>query len=425
MKLLVAVLLMCLLVAGTVSAVSINPASVGSAAKTVTPVPTHAQLTRIPASVLTGVMVTQGVGRGMLEVYSVPSGAGVNLDGANTSGEKTPIKYSLPAGSHSVVIYMDGYQLYTETFTLDAGAIKDINADLKQKLPASALPGVVATQAQKIPASSLQGVLVSEADWITVNLDSVPSNATVTDLYNDTYIGTTPLRLHVSPDMHYVKLTHPLYNWAGVRFNQSGDIVVTLVRTDTGPVTGQKVEPPGGLTWNSGVAPANPALRAGNFTSFVTLPTTALQTVPCPDDWSCLTPAEAKQKFGLYARYGTTPCGLEDNPGSSWGMSTLKYCCRDATLGTLPQGALAASGIKEGDDIYIINDTWIEHAVVKKSPGDGKTGEANTNPFQSFLDFLSGIVSGSAKPESRLEIVGFNPCPEPPGAPIPDPMRLK
>jgi hypothetical protein len=418
MKLVAVVLLVCLLVAGTVSAISMVPGAV-STLKGVTPV-TVVQTTTPPPAPANGITDT----RGALMIHSVPAGAAITIDGSGT-GEVTDKYYPLPAGSHTVVLSLAGYQDYTETVTITPHELGSIYAPLKKKLPASALPGVVATQAQKIPASSLQGVLVSEADWITVNLDSVPSNATVTDLYNDTYIGTTPLRLHVSPDMHYVKLTHPLYNWAGVRFNQSGDIVVTLVRTDTGPVTGQKAEPPGGLTWNSGAAPANPALRAGSYASIVTLQPTPVQYVPCLDDWSCLTPAEAKQKFGLYARFGTTPCGLEDNPGSSWGMGTLKYCCRATSLGSLPQGALAASGIKEGDDIYIINDTWIEHAVVKKSPGVGKTGEAETNPFQSFLDFLSGIVSGSAKPESRLEIVGFNPCPEPPGAPIPDPMRLK
>jgi hypothetical protein len=149
MKLLTAVLLVCLLVTGTVSAVALSPASVG-AAKTIVPVSTQVQISRIPASVLPGVLATQGGGRGMLEVYSVPSGAGVDLDGANTSGEKTPIKYSLPAGTHSVVIFMDGYELYRETFTLDAGAVKDINAGLKRKLSASsALATMVASDTRK------------------------------------------------------------------------------------------------------------------------------------------------------------------------------------------------------------------------------------------------------------------------------------
>jgi hypothetical protein len=153
MKLLAAVLLVCLLVTGTVSAVALSPGPVG-AARTIVPVSTQPQITRIPASVLPGVLATQDGGRGMLEVYSVPSGAGVDLDGANTSGEKTPIKYSLPAGTHSVVIFMDGYELYRETFTLDAGAVKDINAGLKRKLSASlALATMVASDTRK-PATT-------------------------------------------------------------------------------------------------------------------------------------------------------------------------------------------------------------------------------------------------------------------------------
>jgi hypothetical protein len=355
-------------------------------------------------------------------IHSVPEGAAITIDGSGT-GEVTDKYYPLPAGSHTVVLSLAGYQDYPETVTITPHELGSIYAILKQKPAASALPGVVATQAQKNPASSLQGAVVSEADWITVNLDSVPSNATVTDLYNGTYIGTTPLHLHVSPAMHYMKLTHPLYNWAGVRFNQSGDVVVTLVRTDTGPVMGQEAKPDGTLTWNSGVAPASPLLKAGSYASLVTLQPTPLQIVLCPKDWSCLTPAEAKQQFGWYARYNDTPCGLEDNPGSSWGMATLKYCCRDFSMGTLPQGALDAADIRDGDIIYIINDTWIGHGIVNKSPAVQDNGERSTNPIQSFLDFLSGIVSGSSKPTSRLAMVAFNPQPEPPGAP--DVGRIK
>jgi hypothetical protein len=326
MKLLVAVLLMCLLVAGTASAVALSPASAGAAVKTVTPVPTHAQVARIPASVLTGVMVTQGAGRGMLEVYSVPSGAGVNLDGANTTGEVTPIKYSLPAGSHSVVIYLEGYELYRETFNLDAGAIKDINADLKRKVSAS---------------SALAGM---EA--------------------RDTRKPDTPTTIVSIPG------------------------ALTRITTIPVPIT-----------------------------------TTPTITAVCPNsDWSCLTGDEAAQQFGYpNARYGDEPCGFVPVNNAF----VYKYCYMDVPSGSLSPGALAASGIKEGDDIYIMNDTWIEHAVVNKSPEARKTGEAGSNPFQSFLDFVSGIVSGSSKPTSRLDIVGFNPQPEPPGAPLPDPMRLK
>ena len=311
-----AVLLVCLLLAGTVSAVSLNPGSVGAAKVAVTTTTPHIILN--PSAFKASVVVTE-TGRGMLEVYSVPSGATVTLDGNTNSGGLTPAKYSLLTGSHTVTISLTGYQTYTETFNLDPGAVKDINADLK-----------------KIP--------------VNAGLALVPDTKAV-----------------IKP----------------------GD-AVTIV-TMPGSVTRTPVSP----------TPTTP---------FV--PTTPVTQV-CPNaDWSCLTDDEAAQQFGYpNARYGDEPCGY--TPVNS--QMILKYCYMDVDSGgSLPSGALVAGGIREGDDIYILNQTLIEHAIVNKSPAVRKTGDAGTNPVQSFFDFLSGIVGGSAKPESRLDIVGFAPQPEPP-----------
>jgi len=78
-------------------------------------------------------IVTQG-GHGMIEVYSVPSGATITINGNSNPVDKTPMKYSMPPGTYTVVISLTGYQDYTETFYLETGAIKDINADLKPKI---------------------------------------------------------------------------------------------------------------------------------------------------------------------------------------------------------------------------------------------------------------------------------------------------
>ncbi len=132
--------------------------------------------------------------------------------------------------------------------------------------------------------------------------------------------------------------------------------------------------------------------------------------VVCPNsDWACLTPAEAAQQFGYpNAQYGDEPCGytLIDN------QTVAKYCTIDVpSSGILAPEILAARGIRDGVDIYIKNETGIQHGVVKKLPSpDGGI-------LQSILNFIQNILGGSSKPESRLEIVGFNPQPEPPGAP--------
>jgi hypothetical protein len=210
MKLLVVVLLLCLLAGGTVSAVAINPASVG-AAKTIVPVSTQVPLTRIPASSLPGVLVTQAAGgRGMLEIYSVPSGAAVNLDGANTSGEKTPIKYSLPAGTHSVVVYLEGYQFYTETFTLDAGAIKDIQVTLKPLRSGSLAPAAalqVSGMRTLVPEPSASGARS------TPELTGRPTTLVTPDLLPGavTRITTGPVLVTTTPS---VEMVCPNADWS-------------------------------------------------------------------------------------------------------------------------------------------------------------------------------------------------------------------
>jgi hypothetical protein len=334
MKRVAVVLLMCLLVAGTVSAAAINPASVG-AAKTIVPVYTQVPVTRIPVSSLPGVLVTRAVGgRGMLEVYSNPSGAGVNLDGANTSGEKTPIKYSLPAGSHSVVIYLDGYQLYAETFTLDAGAIKDINAELKPKSSGSLAP-----------AEALQV--------------------------------------------------------SGLRTLDSGSGGQSAPALTGRPVTLR-----------------DPDILPGSVTR-VTLTSVPVTTTPeskaCPQNsnWTCMTRFAAGTLFGdTYAQLGSLPCEVTQVDGQ-W---AYKFCFQDIPSSwSMTPGALASAGIRQGDDVYILNRTWIEHDVAGTSPAALANGAGSANPFQPVFDFFSGIFGGSPpKPELNLQLVELNPCPEPP-----------
>jgi Stigma-specific protein, Stig1/PEGA domain len=148
MKTIAAVLLVCLLVTGTVSAVSMSVGSV-QAAKTVVPANT-AQTQKISASGLPGALVTP-VAQEIVEVYSNPSGAAITLSGISQPGEKTPLKYFIPAGTYTIVLSLAGYQDYTETFTLNAGTPKNIHAELKPKISAS----LVRAQMTGIPVTGV------------------------------------------------------------------------------------------------------------------------------------------------------------------------------------------------------------------------------------------------------------------------------
>jgi hypothetical protein len=176
MKLLAAVLLVCLLVTGTVSAVSMSVGSV-QAAKTIVPATTQTQKipanalpgvvtaipvtqTQIPANSMPGAVATMG-GQGRIEVYSNPSGADVSLNGVHTPADKTPMQFIEPPGTYTVVVSLEGYQDYPQTFYLAAGAIMDIHADLKPKIPLTLVRAdIAAVQVSGVmpPAPTLTGV---------------------------------------------------------------------------------------------------------------------------------------------------------------------------------------------------------------------------------------------------------------------------
>jgi len=329
MKLLAAILLVCLLVTGMVSAISMNPGSVGAVKMIVT----TTQVPKIPASIQPAAVATEE-GFILVNIDSVPSGAKVTTDGYTTPDATTPFKQALHPGTHTFVLSHTLYQDYTVTLELKAG---------------------------------------------------MPSQ----------YITAELKRLDISPVMERVTVSFAT--------PQPGNAF-----------GGTSPEPPGRPTSQATLVRA-----LDHIPGMVTLVTTTPAPVSCPNsDWTCLTDAEAQQQFGYpNARYGDQACGYAQEGN----QMVAKYCYMDVNTGTLPAGALAAAGIKEGDDIYILNATLIEHAVVNKSPAQRKV--ANNIPWQSFFDFFSNFLSGSAKPESRLEIVGFNPCPEPPG--MPNPVRLK
>jgi hypothetical protein len=327
MRLLTIVLLVCLLVAGTVSAVAINPASVG-AAKTIVPVSTQAPVTRTAVSALPDIIVTKTPaalhGYGMIMISSVPSGADIYLNRNRVFIGKTPSIYNIFGGGTSNITFaLDGYAPYTETVSVGVGETRIINATLKRQFS--------------------------------------PSLALATTKAGDTRNPAT---------------------------------TTTIIQI------------PGALT----PVTISPVL----------VTTTPTIDMVCPNaDWSCLTDAEAVQQFGYpNARYGDGSCGYERVNNAF----VFKYCYMDVPSGgSLPPGALAATGIRDGGDIYIMNDTWIEHAVVNKTPAVSNNGDV----FQPVYNFFSSIFNGKLPtPEDRLKIVSLNPCPEPP-AEVPLVGRVK
>jgi hypothetical protein len=476
MKRFAVLLLVCLLVAGTVSAFSMNPGSAGASKAVVT-------TTAVPINKNAGAMVPVSIattpGRGMLEVYSVPSGAAVTVSGTGSVSGTTPAKFSLYAGTYTVKVSLAGYRDYTETFTLDTGAIKGINADLQKSLTGVSASNIANAAASGTirPADTRPVSRGTDSPPLQLNLYSVPSGATVSirdwtvpgSLYMPN--GTTPVTKFFPPGSYQVQFEKGGYGTLGALINLSAgdpprnftasltpfnvnDTVVQVyvnsvpaganVYTQnnaygdkaficttpcspfnlaTGVYTFTLTKPDYhdwtavyNLTFGMPAQYINASLTPLNQTVTPTVTVTSgnasIYPMACPNsDWTCLTPAGAAQQFGYpNARYGDAPCGYAQENG----QTVNKYCFMDVDSGgNLPNNALIAGSIRAGDDIYIINQTWVEHAVVNKSP---LLQEAEpSTPFQSIFSFFNNMFGGGKiSPEARLQHVGLNPQPEPP-----------
>jgi hypothetical protein len=106
-----------LLIIGTVSAVSLNPAAV-PALKTITTTKAPLSMTHaVPASLTVGqqdVFIP-------VHIQSDPAIADVTVDGADTPLGKTPITIALRPGSHTLLVTHTGYRQKTTTVVITAG----------------------------------------------------------------------------------------------------------------------------------------------------------------------------------------------------------------------------------------------------------------------------------------------------------------
>jgi len=126
MRILCLLLLVCLVAAGPVAAIAVNPVSMPAVARvSLTPQPaaTMPPLRTIwPTTTAVPVQVP-------LTINSVPAGATVLLNGWS-SYEITPVTVYLSPGPHTVGLSLDGYKDYTMTVTLLEGHAGVINAQL-------------------------------------------------------------------------------------------------------------------------------------------------------------------------------------------------------------------------------------------------------------------------------------------------------
>jgi len=144
MRLLCALILLCLVAAGPVAALAISPGSVAAPAKiTQAVIPA---VTAIPKA--TALPVSTAPISPMLYISSSPTGAAVAVNG-NARGI-TPLTIGLYPGTYTVVVTLAGYRDYTTTVTLQDGSSVAINAPLQPALHSALQPGAVSMNTVKL-----------------------------------------------------------------------------------------------------------------------------------------------------------------------------------------------------------------------------------------------------------------------------------
>jgi hypothetical protein len=152
------ILLVLLLIAGPVAAISANPASVQSAVKVTTAKP-------LVTMAVQRTLVQQPAGTApvspMLYISSVPSGAAVTADG--TARGVTPLTIGLYPGTHTIVLSLDGYKDYTTTVTLADGEKKAFEAQLVRALSAGTLRANVSAIGTRETPLSISHTILTDA----------------------------------------------------------------------------------------------------------------------------------------------------------------------------------------------------------------------------------------------------------------------
>jgi PKD repeat protein len=166
---------------------------------------------------------------GFLEVTSTPAGAQLTLDGTvlgktfTASHEQKP----LAEGSHTLLLTLDGYSDYVETFTINNGQLLKISPVLETITysPASSMPYPGQFPVTNLPETAPNGldkaltgtpaaaspVPAAPADTGSLSVQSTPPGATV--WLDGEKAGTTPVRVPgIVPGTHRLVLTLQGYN---------------------------------------------------------------------------------------------------------------------------------------------------------------------------------------------------------------------
>lgn len=112
--------------------------------------------------------------QGLLQIYSIPTGADVNIDGESSWLQRTNTSKVLQSGEHTIVLEKEGYDTWSKTINIKEGLLYRIHYPrlfLKDRVSEKLLATTGATFATVSPDHSSLILANETTEWSFINLD--------------------------------------------------------------------------------------------------------------------------------------------------------------------------------------------------------------------------------------------------------------
>ncbi len=134
--------------------------------------------------------------QGLVQIYSVPTGADVNIDGEPSSWlQRTNTSKTLTSGEHTITLSKEGYDSWTKTINLKEGLLYRLHYPrlfLVDRLSTKVLDTNTTTLATISPDFSDMVLINSTTKWSLVNLENdtlEPKNFSIAEYFSDVSVA--------------------------------------------------------------------------------------------------------------------------------------------------------------------------------------------------------------------------------------------
>ena len=134
--------------------------------------------------------------QGLVQIYSVPTGADVNIDGEPSSWlQRTNTSKTLTSGEHTITLSKEGYDSWTKTINLKEGLLYRLHYPrlfLIDRLSTKVLDANTTTLATISPDFSDMVLINSTTKWSLVNLENdtlEPKNFSIAEYFSDVSVA--------------------------------------------------------------------------------------------------------------------------------------------------------------------------------------------------------------------------------------------